>query len=142
MNKKGFTLMELIVYLAIAAIITAVAVTSIASVNNFRIEYTNKICQKEMALFIHRARMYCYAKGVRGSVNLDIPNNKLIFVSENVTVDEFYLQNKKLKYGNLSKLTIDFYGKIKEAGELKFFDENNNAVKITIHVASEYVDEK
>ena len=85
MKKRGFTLIELIVYLAIAAIITSVAVTTIASVDNFRIEYTNKICQKEIALFIHRARMHCYASGVDGSINLDVQNNKLIFSSNTKT---------------------------------------------------------
>lgn len=142
MKKKGFTLIELIVYLAIAAIITTVAVTSIASVNNFRIEYTNKICQKEMALFIHRARMYCYANRVNGIINLDVSENRLIFSSNTKTIDDFYLNNKRLQYSNLSKLTISDYGKIKEAGELKFLDENRKPVRITLHVGSEYVDEK
>ena len=134
--------MELIVYLAITAIITAVAVTSLASVNNFRIEYTDKICQKEIALFIHRARMYCYAKRVDGVINLDVSRNRLIFSSFMITIDEFYLNNKKLQHSNLSKLTISNYGKIKEDGELIFLDENNKPVKITLHVGSEFVDEK
>ena len=142
MKKKGFTLMELIVYLAIAAIITAVTVTTIASVKNFRIQYTNKICQKEIALFIHRARMYCYAKGVDGIINLDVSTNRLIFTSNTIKIDEFYLDNKELQYSNLSKLTVSNYGKIKEDGELKFLDENNKPVIITLHVGSEVVDEK
>jgi len=143
MKKKGFTLLELIVYLAIAAIITAVAVTSVKSVNNFRIEYTNKICKKELALFIHRARMYCYAKRIDGVINLDVSRNRLTFSRNIETIDQYYLNDKQLQYiGDLKKLTLNNYGKIKERGTISFLDENNKPIEITLHVGSEYVDEK
>ncbi|WP_426349451.1 prepilin-type N-terminal cleavage/methylation domain-containing protein [Alloiococcus sp. CFN-8] len=145
MKKKGFTLLELIVYLAIAAIITAVAVTSVKSVNNFRIKYTNKICQKEIALFIHRARMYCYARRIDGVINLDVGTNtnRLTFSSNINVIDQFFLKSKKLEYeGGLKKLTITSYGKIPQNGKIKFVDENNKSVRISLHVGSEYVEEE
>ena len=143
MKKRGFTLIELIVYLAIAAIITSVAVTAVASVNNFRIEYTNKICQKEIALFIHRARMHCYESGVDGSINLDVQNNKLIFSSNTKTIDVYYLNSKRLQYSsNFHKISVNNYGNLDKNGTLSFIDENNKSIEITFHVASEVVDEK
>ena len=143
MKKKGFTLLELIVYLAIAAIITAAAVTSIRSVNKFRIEYTNKICKKEIALFIHRARMYCYAKRIDGVINLDVSKNRLTFSCNTLSIEEYHLNGKELQYeGQLTKLNINAYGKMPIDGKIKFIDENNKPVKISLHVGSEYVDEE
>lgn len=139
--KKGFTLIELTISLAIAALMALVIYGSIRGYLAYKINTTNKICVQGMEMFISKSKTYCYSNNIEGLILIDMDKNQLTLSSKNKEIDSYSLINKALYMTNLpnNRITIKSSGKIANSGSIYFRDEKRDIHKITIHVGTGYV---
>lgn len=142
--KKGFTLIELTLSLAITAVITAAIYASINGYLNYKSNLTNKICINGIEMFISKAKIYCYSNNIEGFIFIDMDKNKLIFSSKIAEIDTYDLEKKTLYMTNFSsnKIQIKSSGKITTSGSLYFRDEKRNIHRIAIQIGSGYINDQ
>lgn len=142
--KRGFTLVEILIGLAILSIITSAAFTGISAYRRYSINLSNEHCKSEIVLFINKCRSYSFYNNIEGYIMIDVGRNRLVFRNEKGIIYEYNLKGKKLMDANLSdkNIYIKSSGKINVSGTIFFRDERNEHHRLTIHVGTGYVDEK
>lgn len=142
--KKGFTLIELTLSLAITALMTVAIYASVRGYLIYKTNLTNKICINGIEMFISKARFYCYSNNIEGLILIDMDENKLIFGTKEAEVDTYDLENKSLYTTSFSnnKILIKSSGKISKSGSLEFRDEKRIIHKIAIQIGSGYINDQ
>ncbi len=142
--KKGFTLIELTISLAITALMSLVIYGSIRGYLVYKINTTNRICVQEMEMFISKGKTYCYSNNIEGIIFVDMDKNQLTLSSKDKEIDIYSLKNKVLHTTNLpnNKITIKSSGKVANSGAIEFRDDKRELYGITIHVGTGYVDDE
>lgn len=111
-NKKGFTLVELVIVIAVLAILAAIAVPNVTNIVNQANENTDKSNAQTIELALKSA----YAEAVAGTWSGQTPST--------LTVDSA-LQHEGLVSSNIMN------GKVREAGYKFVYDESGQILCAT-----------
>ncbi|MFA9399271.1 MAG: type II secretion system protein [Clostridiaceae bacterium] len=143
--KKGFTLIECIISISIVGIMVGLVSISIESYkkieNDIKISNTNN----GIFYFINTYKKYCMIQECSGSINFDVSNDKITFVSNGKQIDEYiFLDGIDLYNPNLinHKMNIDNKGYSSNAFTLKYRDSMKKLHTITFSVGVDYAEIK
>lgn len=146
--KKGYTLIELIIVLAIISLISSIAMVNIIKVKEDLevIEFKNSA--NEVKSLLSFAKAYCRKNKVPGQILIDSDKRIIIFeVSDKIYLFKKIVSlNKNTEVASNFKVsssgttpnnTVTDEGYIKSAGTIILSYKNNKKIKITVSVGND-----
>lgn len=149
--KKGYTLIELIVYLSLICIISSIAMFSISYIRDLNKNISQKTVKNEIVEFIEDCRRRCKLNECFGEIMIDRDRNRFVYKEGRKVLNKFILEDEcRIEYvtivrssgisggGDLTStrekcIRIDSSGKM-DAGTVFFRDRNNKEFDLVITV--------
>lgn len=146
--KKGYTLIELIIVLAIISLISSIAMVNIIKVKEDLevIEFKNSA--NEVKSLLSFAKAYCRKNKVPGQIVIGSDKKTIVFeVSDkNYLFKKIVILSKNIEVGSNFKVSssetssnnnVTDEGYIKSAGTITLSYKNNKKIKITVSVGND-----
>lgn len=146
--KKGYTLIELIIVLAIISLISSIAMVNIIKVKEDLevIEFKNSA--NEVKSLLSFAKSYCRKNKVPGQILIGADKKTIVFeVSDkNYLFKKIVILSKNIEVGSNFKVSssetssnnnVTDEGYIKSAGTIILSYKNNKKIKITVSVGND-----
>lgn len=146
--KKGYTLIELIIVLAIISLISSIAMVNIIKVKEDLevIEFKNSA--NEVKSLLSFAKSYCRKNKVPGQILIGADKKTIVFeVSDkNYLFKKIVILSKNIEVGSNFKVSssetssnnnVTDEGYIKSAGTITLSYKNNKKIKITVSVGND-----
>lgn len=145
-RKKGYTLIEIVIVMSIVLFLMSIFIKSYSTLNKISTEsniqgYLINIKNKWIYY-----KEYCIKNQVRVDIEITATGIIQIKDSDRRVIEEIYTnKNLKMVFGtrvgetNTISYSIDFLGKVREAGTIGFVDFKGNKYKITITPGDEVI---
>lgn len=129
-KRKGFTLSEVIIYLAITSLILAIP-TSFMIIKDrwYELKVEGEI--SKIHDFLMEAKQLSKKDNLYGEIIFDILDNKLIYENA-IRTTSLKLNGVKVSFNRDNLITINETGMISIAGTITIIDKNNKQREITI----------
>ena len=149
--RKGYTLIELVVYFSLICIISSIAIFSISYIRDLNNNISKDAVKTEIVEFIEDCRRRCKLNECFGEILIDETRNRFVYKEGRKVLDKLLLEDQcSIEYftiirsedigegGNLISPTekfirIDSSGKM-DAGSIFFSDKNNKGFSLVITV--------
>lgn len=154
--KKGYTLIELVVYISLIVIISGIAMISIRSMKELNENISDVSVKDEIVEFIENCRRKCKMNECFGEVIIDKERNRLLYKENMGILDRLVLnEGYKIEYYTIIRsedvserwnlnspiekcIRIDCRGKM-DAGSIFFSDKYNKEFVLAIAVETNRV---
>lgn len=147
--KKGYTLIELVICMAVILIFASVCFVNIGAYEKMSILINSHYCESSIISFICNSKKYCRNNNTPGTIIFDDSNDLMVFSVGKYVKNvyrfpkNFILENVKTDKG-YNIVTIDKTGFTSDACTIRYHDDHNyfKPKSITILVGTDYVSEK
>lgn len=145
MVKKGFSLIELVIVLAIVTIIFSFSFFSVTSYNKKLSEVNSEVCMDSIFALINNSKQYCREKQITGYILFNISENTISFYCNGARVNKLYL-SKDLHIDNTTltqnKINIEKNGMAKNYGTIVLKNLKGDSQYIVLNIATGYAEIK
>lgn len=143
--KKGFTLMELLVYMALLSISVSFITLNINGFSNIMNNLDYTLCDQSIINFINNGKQYCREKGMSGRICFSHDDKSIIFYCSGIRINKYKLPEKFMftKGGNNKKeIGVNWKGVTGAACTIAYKDRKGKIHEITISVGTAHVEIK
>lgn len=147
--KKGFTLLELIVSMAIIAIISSITILSVKNTCKLQNTIDVESTKRGILNIVLNSKDYCYCNKVSGHLLFDLGNEEIRFYDDSkrpIKIVYRYTLPQEIKLVSInssySMINIGREGGLEDACTIYFKDRYKNSYTVTICVGSFMIDVK
>ncbi|EJO5346970.1 prepilin-type N-terminal cleavage/methylation domain-containing protein [Clostridium botulinum] len=144
-HKKGFTLIEIMFFMSLCAIVFTLSFTKVSLYNEMKNNIFSDETGVSLVNFIKDSRQICREENKQGYIYFNVKQNKVDFNVGHVKREEFcFPKGVVMESINApkGKIIIDNRGFTSDACTLKFKDNGGKTHRVTICVGTAHVEFK